>query len=58
MDNVFMVIKTQVNLPGELKMTRPRIQLAGQDTDFPLPTVRPSEGTEVVVVAGEVIFSN
>ena len=44
----------QVNLPGSLKMTRPRIQLAGKDTESPLPVVHPSKGTDVVVVAGEV----
>eukprot|EP00904_Undaria_pinnatifida_P007578 jgi/Undpi1/3950/HiC_scaffold_16.g07318.m1 len=42
-----------VNLPGSLKMTRPRIQLAGKDTESPLPIVHPSKGTDVVVVAGE-----
>ncbi|CAM9849327.1 unnamed protein product [Ascophyllum nodosum] len=42
-----------VNLPSELKMTRPRLQVAGRDTEYPLPIVRPSKGTEVVVVAGE-----
>ena len=35
-------------------MTRPRIQLAGKDTESPLPIVNPSNGTDVVVVAGEV----
>ncbi|CAM9892698.1 unnamed protein product [Ectocarpus fasciculatus] len=42
-----------VNLPSSLKMTRPRIQLAGEGTDSPLPVATPSKGTEVIVVAGE-----
>lgn len=44
----------QVNLPSSLKMTRPRIQLAGEGTGSPLPLAKPSKGTEVIVVAGEV----
>lgn len=44
----------QVNLPSSLKMTRPKIQLAGEGTDSPLPVAKPSKGTEVIVVAGEV----
>ncbi|CAM9518461.1 unnamed protein product [Pylaiella littoralis] len=42
-----------VNLPSSLKMTRPKIQLAGEGTDSPLPVAKPSKGTEVIVVAGE-----
>ncbi|CAM9996035.1 unnamed protein product, partial [Hapterophycus canaliculatus] len=43
-----------VNLPSTLKMTRPRIQLAGKGTESPLPVATPSKGTQVIVVAGEV----
>lgn len=38
-------------------MTRPRIQLAGEGTDSPLPVAKPSKGTEVIVVAGEASLS-
>lgn len=50
----FFFTSDQVNLPSSLKMTRPRIQLAGKGTGTPLPVATPSKGTEVIVVAGEV----
>ncbi|CAN0070547.1 unnamed protein product, partial [Sphacelaria rigidula] len=46
----------QVALPSALNTMRPRIQLAGKGADPdtpPLPVVKPSEGTEVIVIAGE-----
>ncbi|CAB1116796.1 unnamed protein product [Ectocarpus sp. CCAP 1310/34] len=42
-----------VNLPSSLKMTRPRIQLAGEGTGSPLPVATPSKGTEVIVLCNE-----
>lgn len=51
---IFLFFCRQVDLPSSLKMSRPRIQLAGKGADLPLPIVQPSEGTEVVVIAGEV----
>ena len=55
---VNVALAVQVNLPSSLKMTRPRIQLAGEGTESPLPVAKPSKGTEVIVVAGEVRKGN